>query len=80
MVKRPGTAMRPGLSAKPASAARPKVATRATVARQAATARPGSVPFSHGSQAPGGPPASTVPSRTTPGQDRYKDMLAGLLR
>jgi hypothetical protein len=87
MVKRPGTAMRPGtairpgLPAKPGGTARPKAAaTRATAARQPAPARPGGVPFSHGSQAPGGPPASTTPSRTAPGQDRYKDMLAGLLR
>jgi hypothetical protein len=50
------------------------------MARQPAPARPGGVPFSHGSQAPGGPLASTSPSRTAPGQDRYKDMLAGLLR
>jgi hypothetical protein len=72
--------MRPGLPAKPGTMGRPTAATRATVARQAVTARPGSVPLSHGSPAPGGALASTTPSRTAPGQDRYKDMLAGLLR
>ena len=48
--------------------------------RQAATIRPGSVPVSHGNPAPDGALAGATPSRTAPGQDRYKDMLAGLLR
>jgi hypothetical protein len=37
--------------------------------------------FSHPSSAPASAVlANSTPARTAPGQDRYKDMLAGLLR